>query len=204
MKKAATIFFYDALEIKEKENINYEIQFNASSHWITKFKRKHKFSRRKFRRKRRSSTSLSKVITFFKQLQNILNTAEFRRIINVNETCWHIEETGEYTWAQTGSDSVAINSDVDEKANFTCLATIDANGTKYDLVLIVKGATERVEGNWFGKGRHIIKEEANNNEIELLESPFQSSRKSKRCDEEKIILSQVGQHIQPRSDIYTI
>ncbi|KAK8870524.1 hypothetical protein M9Y10_008408 [Tritrichomonas musculus] len=77
VKKAATIFFYDTHEIKEKENINYIIQLNASSHLITKFKRKHKFSRRKFRRKRRSSISLSKVITFFKQLQKILNTAEF-------------------------------------------------------------------------------------------------------------------------------
>lgn len=64
----------------------------------------------------------------------------------MDETRCHIEETGKYTWEQTGSDSITINSDVDEKANFTCLATIDANGRKYDHILIAKRKTERAEG----------------------------------------------------------
>lgn len=94
----------------------------------------------------------------------------------MDETCWQIEETGEYTLAQTGSDSVTINSDFDEKANFTCLATIDANGGKYNLVLIAKGKTERAEGNWFCNGPQIIQEATGDHEIELLENLFQSSR----------------------------
>ena len=83
-------------------------------------------------------------------------------------TCWCFQESGEYTWAETGTENVSIYSNVDEKSNFTCIATINAEGKKFPLVLISKGATEVSERNWFGAGRNIL----NPQDAEVLIDPF--------------------------------
>lgn len=159
-RKLSTTYFYikhmdDFLE-EEYDEQSFENKYNASSNWIVKFKRRHGFSRRKYHRKRRSNTSLKKIIKFLKQFQVILNKAEPSHILNVDETCWCFQESGEYTWAPTGAESVSIYSSVDEKSNFTCLATINLAAEKFPLVLISKGSTELSESNWFGGGRNII------------------------------------------------
>lgn len=73
-----------------------------------------------------------------------------------------------YTWAETCTKNVSIYSNVDEKSNFTCLATINAEGKKFPLVLISKGATEVSERNWFEAGRNIL----NPQDAEVLIDPF--------------------------------
>lgn len=79
----------------------------------------------------------------------------YSHIFNVDETFWRICQNGNYTWAQKGSTNVTINTQ-NEKAGFTTLCTIDANGEKYPPVLISIGKTEKCERNWFGSGRHIL------------------------------------------------
>ena len=113
---------------EEKKGINFENLFNASSKWIENFKKKHSFSRRKFHKKRRTKTKLSNIINLLRIVCKIFNNSPKNKILNVDETCWCFQESGEYTWAETGTENVSIYSNVDEKSNFTYLATINAEG----------------------------------------------------------------------------
>lgn len=97
----------DFLE-EEYDEENFENKYNASNTWISKFKKRHVFSRRKFHKKRRSYTKFEQMIDFLLQIKNILNRSKPNHILNVDETSWLFKEIGEYTWAPTGSDIVSI------------------------------------------------------------------------------------------------
>ena len=80
---------------EEKKGINFENLFNASSKWIVNFKKKHSFSRRKFHKKRRTKTKLSNIIKFLRIVCKIFNNSPKNKILNVDETCWCFEESGD-------------------------------------------------------------------------------------------------------------
>ena len=65
-----------------------------------------------------------------------------------------------------------------EKDSFTAVATIEAEGRKYDLFLIAAGETKRCEENWFFKNGKI---ELENNEIKPLQKIYldQTNSRSK-------------------------
>ena len=79
-------------------------------------------------------------------IEEVFNTVPFSHIFNVDETFWRLCQSGDYTWAPTGSTNVTINTQ-DEKAGFTTVCTIGANGEKYQPILISIGTTEQCERN---------------------------------------------------------
>lgn len=108
-------------------------------------------------------------------MAEILTEAEPHQVLNVDETKWRVADTGEYTWAPTGSEGVTVYTPTDEKSGFTTLATIDLTGKKYPLSLIAKGKTEQVEASWFGGGRNIMQP---GEKEPLINSIEHSSRRS--------------------------
>lgn len=113
--------------------------------------------------RRKRFDSISKDLNVF-----ILFEGTFPLFVFAIRFFWCFQESGGYTWAETCTENVSIYSKVDEKSNFTCLATINAEGKKFPLVLISKGATEVSERNWFGTGRNIL----NPQDAEVLIDPF--------------------------------
>lgn len=132
-----------------KHEPNYRKQFTASNKWITKFKRKYRFSRTRTK----ENVSTNAVIQFLELTGNIFTNVPHNRILNADETNWRVADCGEYTWAITCQEGVSINSNISEKSSFTMLATGDATGKGFPTVIIAKGQTELAESNWFGFSR---------------------------------------------------
>ena len=185
VKRIAVRYYYS------KHEPNFRKQFTASNKWITKFKRKYRFSRRKFHLKRRPNISTNAVIQFLELTGNIFTNVSRNHILNVDETNWRVADCGEYTWAKTGQESVSINSNVSEKSSFTMLATIDATGKVFPPVLIAKGQTELAESNWFGQGRNILNSQDN---VEVLENPFYNMSASRFSEKQYLQPVSVTDH----------
>lgn len=100
--------------------------------------------------------------------------------MNVDETNWRAAKCGEYTWVKTGQESVTINSNVEEKSNFTMLAIIDVDGGFFSPIIIAKGQTEMVEANWFGNGKNIM---IPLEDDEVLHNPFYKMPTSRFSDD---------------------
>ncbi|KAK8845055.1 hypothetical protein M9Y10_021231 [Tritrichomonas musculus] len=122
---------------------------------IRQFKKRHNFARRKAHKKRRPTASDETIEEFLTSIEQIFNTTPKSHIFNADETFWRLCENGDYTWAAVGSTKVNVNT-CDEKAGFTSVCMISADGQKYPPVLISVGTTERCEKGWFGGGRHIF------------------------------------------------
>ena len=125
---------------------NHKNQVHFCDKWIRQFKSRHNFSRRKVHKKRRPTASQQTIDEFINLIEEVFNTVPFSHIFNVDETFWRLCQSGDYTWAPTGSTNVTINTQ-DEKAGFTTVCTIGANGEKYQPILISIGTTEQCERN---------------------------------------------------------
>ena len=177
VRQVAIRYYYKTHEL------DYNHQFAASQKWITRIKRVHRFSRRKFNRKRRSTSSQKSIIEFLTIISFLLNDVSPENILNVDETNWKVTDSREYTWAETWSESVTIHTSCDEKSGFTVLSTINAAGGQFPLCLISKGKTELSETSWFGGGPNII----HPGEIEKLKNIFYDSSSSRNSSEKEFI-----------------
>lgn len=177
--------FYNELpdERRQKKNEqdpnNILKDFAASTTFVKDFRIRHHFSRRKLHTKRRSSVNPKEIDEFIRKVRSLVRLKVPKdHIINVDETFWRCIQSGLYTWAPVGSESVKLETNGTEKDGFTAVATIDAEGRKHDLVLIAAGETKRCEENWFFKNGNI---EIENNEIEPLQKIYldQTNSRSK-------------------------
>jgi hypothetical protein len=73
-------------------------------------------------------------------------------VLNCDETCWRLYPNGILTWAETGSENVAIEIPGDEKASITAMATITADHQKLPLYLIAQGENKQDRDFTTGKG----------------------------------------------------
>lgn len=127
-----------------------KLQFNCSSHYVTKIKQLLSYSTRVFHPKRRSSASDEIIHKFKQRCQYIFSHAKPKQIVNSDESFFRCYQSFNKTWDKIGSKDVYINSDADEKEGFTFVATICLDGRKFPLELLSKGTTTRCEKNWFG------------------------------------------------------
>lgn len=100
---------------------------------IRQFKKRHNFARRKAHKKRRPTASDETIEEFLTSIEQIFNTTPKSHIFNADETFWRLCENGDYTWAAVGSTKVNVNT-CDEKAGFTSVCMISADGQKYPQI----------------------------------------------------------------------
>lgn len=157
--------YYFNLIVKPQPNL----QFNCSSHYVTKIKQLLSYSTRVFHPKRRSSASDKNIHKFKQRCQFIFSHAKPKQIVNSDESFFRCYQSLNKTWDKIGSKDVYINSDADEKEGFTFVATICLDGRKFPLELLSEGTTTWCEENWFGPNHHI---NANSNNIEEVINIF--------------------------------
>lgn len=77
------------------------------------------------------------------ECKNVNDTYEKRYIYNLDETFWRINSAHEKVIGLTNSDHRKVDAIVDEKAGFTAVFVISANGDFMKPVIILKGKTDR-------------------------------------------------------------
>ena len=150
----------------KRHDPDFTNQVHFCDKWIRLFRKRHRFSGRKYHKKRRPKATDKDIESFLNKIEEIISKYPKCQIFNCDETFWRISQSGDYTWAEVGSTDISVNGE-DEKKGFTVLCTIDAAGNKYAPILISIGTTQISERNWFGGGRNIFypqqkKQEINN------------------------------------------
>ncbi len=194
VKKIASIYHAHLIINYDEKTLadnSIPLKFFATKKWISGFKARYNFSRRRYHYKRRPNIDTNKVQEF-KHLSAILYSIFGRdRLLNVDETFWRLLERGSYTWAPKGSENISINSTDNEKSGFTTVGTISCEGAMFPLVVISSGLTERSESNWFGKGHSINNEERN---PEKLTNPLFGSSCTRNKSEPTFIPQSLTDH----------
>ena len=128
----------------ECPNPKYE-RFCASTTFVSDFMKRNKLSYRKPHGEKRTIISSDHVNTFKHNLEKAYQDYPKERIFNMDETCWKISPTPLKVISKTGVPTVKINASQNQKLSLTAIATVDANGKKLPLWLLVKGKTIRCE-----------------------------------------------------------
>jgi hypothetical protein len=102
-------------------------------------------------RRRNNQAHRPDIQRWIEEMENLLAVTNGDRIINCDETAWHVMPAGLLTWAPIGADGVSVNALLNEKEVITVLASITASHQKLPLYLIAKGLTERAERGQLGE-----------------------------------------------------
>ena len=184
------------LSIAYYKNLTYHpqpnLKFSASSHFISAFKKKYKFSTRRLHPKRRPTAKQKVIDNFLIKAKRIFRNAEPSHIVNADESFWRCMEYHYRTWAPTNSSNVLIHTEGSEKSGFTALATVARDGNKFPLILIPKGTTVKSESSWFGSGRSL---NVRGNQIpEALPNPYFNDTSSRFSSQETITPESLTDH----------
>jgi transposase len=125
--------------------------FKCSRHFIDNFKRRHRFSSRRFHiRRRRHDVGRTDIAEWIHEMTVLLLEYPHERIVNCDETMWTVLPNGLITWAPVGEDGISVQLNLTEKEAITALASVTAAHDKLPLFLIAKGKTDRVESTQLG------------------------------------------------------
>jgi hypothetical protein len=125
--------------------------FVCSQQFIRDFKKRQRFASRRFHMRRRNNElHRADILAWTDKMQRLLATTDPDRILNCDETCWHVVPSGLLTWAPVGADGISVVSSATEKDVITVLASVTASYRKLPLYLIAKGLTARAERGQLG------------------------------------------------------
>jgi hypothetical protein len=111
----------------EAETATYK-QFMASNGFIDLFKKRHHFSSRCSHFKRRSPPNAELEKKFTDETTEIVSAEDRDRVLNCDETCYKLYPNGILTWAEVGSDNVAVSITGNEKEAIMVMATVRLAG----------------------------------------------------------------------------
>jgi hypothetical protein len=131
-------------------------QFMCSNGFVNLFKKRHRFSSRRSHFKRRSPPNPELEKQFVSEIIELVNRQDRDLVLNCDESSWKLYPNGILTWAETGSQNVAIPVTGNEKDAITVMATISFGGKKLPLYILAKGKTARCEASQLGElGEHV-------------------------------------------------
>ena len=110
--------------------------------WLNGFLKRHSFSFRNVRTKRRPDITPDTISKYLYEFSKILEDYPYGSIYNMDETSWIINQPPKKTIARRGSDTVNGFITSDSKSSFTSIGTISKSGKKLPLVILVKGKTQ--------------------------------------------------------------
>ena len=114
-----------------------------SDQFVKGFCKRHRFSFRKIRRKRRSDLDADEVDQFARDLRDVATSYPRHRILNMDETPWNIVLMNGEVLAETGIETVMAVLPDDPRKSFTAIATIGADGSRYPPLFLAKGTTTK-------------------------------------------------------------
>lgn len=110
--KNLSLAYYKSLAYHPQPHLN----FSASSHFISNFKKAFRFSTRRLHPKRRPTANKQTVDIFLRKAKRIFRKAQPDHIVNADESFWRCEEYHNKTWALTNSSSILLHTTVSEKS----------------------------------------------------------------------------------------
>ena len=116
---------------------------NFSNGLIWRFKLRNEFSSRKAHPKKRPSVTSQEKEAWRQQFTKWLRGKPLDRVVNIDETCWRLVPNNLKTWSPKGSNSVQINTLMNEKMSMTVICAITAAHTKLPMTLVVKGKSNK-------------------------------------------------------------
>jgi hypothetical protein len=131
-------------------------QFMASNGFVNQFKKRHHFSSRRSHFKRRSPPNPELAKQFLDEIVALVHSKDPDLILNCDESSWKLYPHGILTWAETGSQNMAIPVCGHEKDVMTVMATVTLGRRKFPLYIRAKGSTTRCEVSQLGElGEHV-------------------------------------------------
>jgi hypothetical protein len=101
--------------------------------------------------RRRQRTGLrTDIEEWIQHTAELLATGDNCRVVDCDETAWHIVPNGLLTWAPAGEQDVSVSLKANDKDAITVFASVTAADDKLPLFSIAKGRTERVEHSQLG------------------------------------------------------
>jgi hypothetical protein len=131
-----------AQEILDESILN----FKCFAHFMSNFIRRMGLGFRKAHPERRPVIDDSECVQSLANLTAACHRYSPHLILNFDESNWHLVMEGDVPLAERGAETVHNYVDGDPKMNFTLFATITVEGTKFTLILVVKGKTTRCHG----------------------------------------------------------
>ena len=119
--------------------------FKGSRTWAQGFLKRHGLSIRSPHVKRRSEYNDDIISKFVAEFDVALMQLPPKLILNMDESAWRIVNGRLRTVARKGDDDVTVLLKADPKETLTIIATINAEGEKFPIILIANGKTERCE-----------------------------------------------------------
>jgi hypothetical protein len=119
------------------------LNFKCSPHFMLTFLRGVGLSFRRARQARIPEIDDSECARFLSQIVGAYHRDPPYHIVNFDESNWHLVRANDETVAEWWAKTVHQYVEGDPKANFTFLATVTAEGTKFPLILVAKGKTAR-------------------------------------------------------------
>lgn len=113
----------------------------VSHHFLTDFCKRHKFSFRRMRKKKRSEVSEEEVTQYAQEYMQIIQEYPMTRILNADETPWNIVFNKGEVLAETGTESISAQMTDDYRKNFTAFCTISASGDVFPPLFLAQGST---------------------------------------------------------------
>jgi hypothetical protein len=120
-------------------------EFRVSRPSVYRFLHRCGFGQRRPHAKRRPDVSPIDYDNFVARMKTIFSGNDLHYIINCDETCWWFLPHGLTTWAKRGSKDVKLYHRMNEKQNFTAVASITAANEKLPMQFIAKGKTRRAD-----------------------------------------------------------
>jgi hypothetical protein len=131
-------------------------QCMASNGFAKSFKKRHRFSSRRSHFKRRSPPSPDLEKQFYNEIVKLVYSSDSELALDCDESSWKLYPNGMLTWAETGSQNVAISVNGNEKDAITVMTTVTLGRTKWPFYILAKGSTPQCEGSQLGElGEHV-------------------------------------------------
>jgi hypothetical protein len=128
------------------------LNFKCSYEFMKNFLKRNGLSFRKRRTRRRPNIDEDECDEYIRHLNFAYSNYPPDHIINTDESSWKVAMCSGVTIAPIGAEIVNCYINGCEKADFTFIATIRADGSKLPLVVLAKGITERCHKTFSNAG----------------------------------------------------
>lgn len=149
-KQLSNLIFtlWQSMDLQKRGHLSKGKMF--SRQFVKDFCRRNRLSFRKMRKKKRSDINEREVDAYLTTIAEIFASYPWDRILNMDETPWNFVFLRGEVLAETGSEEVRAQLPDDFRKQFTVVATIGVNCTKFPPLFLAHGKTARCHQQFDG------------------------------------------------------
>ena len=149
-KQLSNLIFtlWQSMDLQKRGHLSKGKMF--SRQFVKDFCRRNRLSFRKMRKKKRSDIDEREVDAYLTTIAEIFASYPWDRILNMDETPWNFVFLRGEVLAETGSEEVRAQLPDDFRKQFTVVATIGVNCTKFPPLFLAHGKTARCHQQFDG------------------------------------------------------